>query len=154
VSRTACDSFARCGGVHQRDGRGLPRAGRGQNSLSYIAIVRFLFGCAAYSTFDFSAQLRGRSSSTSRNARRHPRNFQRDEGRAQQLTALPEIMQLLRAFPRKACTIRTSPTNTLVRNHQQGPDHFDDGFVQERFARRRPQNYPHLGDFHQVLEAQ
>jgi hypothetical protein len=32
---------------------------------------------------------------------------------------LPEIMQLLRSSPRNAHAVRPTPTDTLVRNHQQ-----------------------------------
>ena len=64
-----------------------------------------------------------------------------------------EIIQWLRAFSRRSRTQRTTPTDTLVRNHQQGSDHYDDGFVRERFPRKRQQNSTHLRRFHWVLEA-
>ena len=65
-----------------------------------------------------------------------------------------EIIQSPRAFPRKSphSTQRMTPTDTLVRNHQQGSDHCDDGFVPERLPHKRRQNSTHLEGFHRVLE--
>ena len=56
-------------------------------------------------------------------------------------------------FPAKARVQGTTLANTLVRNHQQGPDHFDDGFLRERSPRKQQENSTHLRRFHWVLEA-
>jgi hypothetical protein len=56
-------------------------------------------------------------------------------------------------FRAKARVQGTTLANTLVRNHQQGPDHFDDGFLRERSPRKQQENSTHLRRFHWVLEA-
>ena len=56
-------------------------------------------------------------------------------------------------FPAKARVQGTTLADTLVRNHQQGPDHFDDGLLRERSPRKQQENSTHLRRFHWVLEA-
>ena len=56
-------------------------------------------------------------------------------------------------FPAKARVQGTTLANRLVRNHQQGPDHFDDGLLRERSPRKQQENSTHLRRFHWVLEA-